>query len=101
MSKGKNNRRQGRRRKQPKKNNVNPAEFWGQADKLPPDQTSTHVISDASAIVRSLGRPPLSGQQNAAEYYFVAVYDRAVALAGALATAGNLIDADTDADPRS
>jgi hypothetical protein len=43
-------------------------------------------------VVRSLGPPPLPGHETAAEHYFGAVYERAVALAGALAAAGGLLD---------
>ncbi|MFV0524402.1 MAG: hypothetical protein ACK5RL_07895 [Acidimicrobiales bacterium] len=52
------------------------------------------IAPEPSAVVRSLGRPPLSGHHNVAEHYFTAVYDRAVVLAGALATAGDLIEPD-------
>ena len=82
-----------RRRKGPRKKKVDPKVFWGDAEQLAqvPDEKAT-ITSNPSAVVQSLGRPPLSGQQNAAEHYFVAVYDRAVNLAAALAAAGNLIE---------
>jgi hypothetical protein len=82
-----------RRRKGPRKKKVDPKVFWGDAEQLAqvPDEKAT-ITTNPSAVVQSLGRPPLSGQQNAAEHYFVAVYDRAVNLAAALAAAGNLIE---------
>lgn len=53
------------------------------------------VTSDPTSTVRSLGKPPLSGREVVAEHYFEAVYQRAVAMAGALAAAGGLL-ADDD-----
>ncbi|WP_323673247.1 hypothetical protein [Candidatus Poriferisodalis multihospitum] len=48
------------------------------------------VTTDPTSTVRSLGKPPLAGREAAAEHYFEAVYQRAVAMAGALAAAGDL-----------
>ena len=50
------------------------------------------ITTDPSAVIRSLGRAPLSGHHNAADHYFAAVYERSVSLASALATAGDMID---------
>lgn len=50
------------------------------------------VTPDPTSTVRSLGKPPLVGREMVAEHYFEAVYQRAVAMAGALAAAGNLLD---------
>ena len=68
-------------------------DFWGDADSLPPVDAVT-LTSDPSAVVRSLGRPPLAGHEAVSEHYFRAVYEQAVTLAGVLATAGDLIDVD-------
>lgn len=86
----------GRRRKAPKnKNGLDPVKFWGDAEAMPQaDATKVNITTYPGAVVKSLGRPPLSGQQNASEHYFTAVYDRAVNLASALAAAGNLIEAE-------
>ncbi len=67
-------------------------EFWGDADAVPIPQGDVQIAKDTSAVVRSLGRPPMGGQDTIAEHYFVAVYDRAVTLASALAAAGDLIE---------
>ncbi len=96
---GKNNqgdqaRRAGRRRKPPKRPTVNLDAFWGDPSKLPREEPTVRIITDPSAVVRSLGRPPLSGHQNHAEGYFTAVYQRSVTLASVLAAAGNLIAPD-------
>jgi len=89
------NRTGSRRRKGPRKKKVDPRVFWGDAEQLAElGEKKATITTNPSAVVQSLGRPPLSGQQNAAEHYFVAVYERAVNLAAALAAAGNLIEAE-------
>lgn len=72
--------------------------FWGDAEALPAVRTDIRITDDPAAVPRSLGRPPLPGHEQIAEHYFTAVYDRAVATAGALAAAGGLIDAETLAE---
>ena len=85
----------GRRRKNAKKKKADPRAFWGDPQLLPDaNEAKTTITANPSAVVKSLGRPPLSGQQNASELYFTAVYDRAVNLAAALAAAGDLIEAE-------
>jgi hypothetical protein len=49
-------------------------------------------------MVSSLGRPPLRGREAAAEQYFQAVYEKAVALAVALAAANGLLESTGDDD---
>jgi hypothetical protein len=68
-------------------------DFWGDVDKLPSVDSVT-LTPDPSAVVRSLGRPPLAGHEAVSEHYFRAIYEQVVTLAGVLATAGDLIDAD-------
>ena len=65
--------------------------FWGDASQLPAPRTDVRITEDPAAVARSLGPPPLTGHEAIAEHYFTAVYDRAVTLAGAVATAGGLI----------
>jgi hypothetical protein len=88
----------GRRRKTSRKKSIKPQDFWGEVDQLPSSDTHVRITPDPAAVVRSLGRPPLSGQYNVAEHYFTAVYDRAVTLASALAAAGDLLETDGDAE---
>ncbi len=86
---------QGRRRKTKVKNRVDPLKFWGDPAKLPSvADARVNITTNPVAVVKSLGRPPLSGQQNASEHYFTAVYERAVNLGAALAAAGDLIEAE-------
>ena len=72
--------------------------FWGEAEQLPASVPDVRVSEDPAAVVRSLGQPPLAGHEVIAEAYFTAVYDRATALAGALATAAGLISVEESAD---
>lgn len=71
-------------------------DFWGSADKLPAVEEVT-VTTDASAVLRSLGRPPFPGHEAASEYYLRAVYANTVKLAEVLATAGDLLSSDDPA----
>ncbi|MDH3294319.1 MAG: hypothetical protein OER95_08375 [Acidimicrobiia bacterium] len=83
------------RRRKGSKNQIDPTGFWGDPDKLPDAMAgAVHITTNPVAVVKSLGRPPLSGQQNASEHYFSAVYDRAVNLGAALAAAGSLLGAE-------
>lgn len=91
-AKSKRNRR-GRGRSGAAATAKNAGDFWGDVEKLP-DLDDVSLTTDPSAVVRSLGRPPLAGQEGLSEHYFRAVYDQTVVLAGVLATAGDLIDAD-------
>lgn len=91
-----------RRRKGSRKKQIDPLVFWGDPAQLAElGSERATITANPSAVVQSLGRPPLSGHQNAAEHYFVAVYDRAVNLAAALAAAGNLLETDEPDDGSS
>ena len=72
-------------------------DFWGSVDKLPPVEEVT-VSTDASAVVRSLGRPPFPGHEAVSEYYLRAVYDNTAKLAEVLATAGDLLSEPPEAE---
>lgn len=83
----------GRKRNRKRRNRSKAtAEYWGDKSKLPDPTSDIRITDDPSAVVRSLGRPPLPGQEHVSEAYFTAVYGRAVGLASALAAAGDLIE---------
>lgn len=82
------------RRKEPQ---IDLAEFWGDSNALPEPIDHIREAGDVKAVVQSLGRVPLSGQETAAEHWFALVYERAAVLAGALAAAGDLLADDSDA----
>lgn len=70
------------------------AAFFGDPTLLNEENNAVHITPDPAAVPRSLGKPPLPGHEQIAEHYFAAVYDRAVATAGALAAVAGLIDPD-------
>ncbi len=80
-----------RRNKQAAQQRQAGVSFWGDASQLPETRSDVRISEDPAAVPRSLGPPPLTGHEAIAEHYFTAVYDRAVTLAGAVATAGGLI----------
>lgn len=66
--------------------------FWGDptAEAAPP--APIRPSTQPAAVVSSLGPPPLGTHDKVAEHYFVAIYDKAVGLASALAAAGGLLE---------
>jgi hypothetical protein len=64
--------------------------FWG--DGMLEDPALVHMTEDPSAMVVSLGDPPLRGKERAAQATFVLVYRRAAQLALLAATAAGLDD---------
>lgn len=65
--------------------------FWG-GDAILPDMTERVVLTDdPAAVPRSLGHPPLPGNEVIASNYFEAVHMRAVQLGGALAASAGLL----------
>jgi hypothetical protein len=87
--------RGGRRKDRNRRPKVDALSFWGDAAALPSSETDVRITDDPGAVSRSLGTPPLPGQEIVAPHYFAAVYERAVMTAGALAAAGGLIDTET------
>ncbi len=86
--------RRARRRRKSKGGAKAEATFWGDATALPPPPESVRITHDPAAVLRSIGRPPLSAPETLSSAYFEAVCQRTVALSRALAAAGDLIDAD-------
>ena len=74
-------------------------DFWGYA--LDDDDAELiQPVSEPTALIRSLGAPPLPGNAStAAEHYFAVVYERAAGLAVALAAAADMLDLDDDSEP--
>ena len=76
-----------------------PVAFWGRIDTLPDAKDKVRITTEPAAVVGSLGRPPLPGQETIAEHYFEAVYREAVTVASALAAAGDLVEPEELQDP--
>lgn len=99
MSDGKkksNRNRSRNNRNRRKKKRVDPLVFWGDPEAIPRGRQDVATSHEPDALVRSLGRPPLQGQEQAAERFFDAVYRGSVGLATALAAAARL---DTEPEP--
>lgn len=56
-----------------------------------PEPTPLVPLGDPTALLRSLGDPPLQGQSAVAQHYLAAVVERAAGLATALAAAAGLL----------
>jgi hypothetical protein len=80
----------GRKRGRSKKVKQDPIVFWGNPESLPTHSVEVSPAENVHAIVESLGRAPIPGQEANAAHYFALVYDRAAGLAHALAAAGGL-----------
>lgn len=91
-AKNRRKRNKGSRRNRAAKQLQDGVSFWGDDRPLPGGGQTVQMTSDPAAVPRSLGPPPLPGHEAIAAHYFAAVYDRAVATAGALAAAGGLME---------
>jgi hypothetical protein len=69
---------------------ANEAEFWGDAG-VDVEVDDIQPAADPAAMVASLGPAPLPGRETIAEHYFKAIYDRAAALAVAVAASSDLL----------
>lgn len=68
-----------------------PAEFWRAAPE-PPEPPDIVPAGHPSALLRSMGAPPLPGQGSVALPYLEAVVQRAAILATALAASADLLE---------
>jgi len=75
-----------------------PVDIWRPVPPLPDPEPITPA-TDPTALMRSIGAPPLRARSDMAEAYLLAVSERAAGLATALAAAADLLAdlaADTD-----
>jgi len=89
-------RRKAPARSQPRRKQVPGRDFWGTEDVEEEEFDDIRPITDPSALIASLGPPPLPGHETAAEHYFAAVFDKAATSAIALAAASGLLALDED-----
>jgi hypothetical protein len=82
------------RRRRPKRKPT--TDLWRDVP-APPAPGVVVPASDPTALLRSLGDPPLTGQSVMAGRYMAAVVQRAAGLATALAAAGGLLEPDVPA----
>jgi hypothetical protein len=83
-------RRSSSRRRRPNKAAPTAAELWRPVPQLPEPERIVRA-DDPTAVMRSLGDPPLQGQGAVAEHYLAAVVERAADVATALAAAAGLL----------
>jgi len=67
-----------------------PVDIWRPVPPLP-DPEPIVPATDPTALLRSIGAPPLRARSDMAEAYLVAVAERAAGLATALAAAADLL----------
>jgi len=67
-----------------------PVDLWRPMPPVP-DTVPITPASDPTALLRSIGAPPLRGRSDVAEAYLLAVAERAAGLATALAAAAGLL----------
>jgi hypothetical protein len=72
-------------------------DLWRPVPHLPAAEPITPA-ADPTALLRSLGDPPLQGQGQVAEHYIAAVIERAAMLATALAASAGLLAQPADED---
>jgi hypothetical protein len=91
-------RKQGQNRnRRSQKPKAKPLDLWRPVPQLSEPEPIAPA-TDATALVRSLGDPPLPGQGAVAEHYLAAVVERAAGLATALAAAAGLLAQPGDED---
>ena len=86
-----------KRSSQRKRAKPKPVDIWRPVPPLP-DPVPISPASDPTALLRSIGAPPLRGRSDVAGAYLLAVAERAAALATALAAAAGLLAPPEDAD---
>jgi hypothetical protein len=74
-----------------------PVDIWRPVPPLP-DPVPIVPATDPTALLRSIGAPPLRARSDMAEGYLLVVADRAAKLAQALASAAGLL-AEPERDP--
>jgi hypothetical protein len=83
-----------RKRSQSRRRRTNktkrPVDLWRSVPELPAPAPIAPA-ADPSALLRSLGQPPLYGKADVAQGYMLAIVERAAALATALAAAADLL----------
>lgn len=82
-----------RKRRQPA--TMQPVDLWRSVAELAEPEPILPV-SDPSAVIRSLGPPPLQNHPDATSEYFAAAIERAATLATALASSAGLLGASSE-----
>ena len=89
------NRNRNRQSQQQQPRAHRPVDMWRPVPPLPPAE-KVSPAPDPTALIRSLGDPPLRFHE--ADHYLAAVVERAAGLAAALAASGGLLAPADDSD---
>ncbi|HJM28558.1 MAG: hypothetical protein QF596_05695 [Acidimicrobiales bacterium] len=81
---------QNRKKRRRSRNRADPRKFWGNIDNLPEPIYGLPTPKATQAVLASLGKPPIPGQETPSLEFLNAIYDRSAGLAFALAAAGGL-----------
>jgi hypothetical protein len=85
-------RRKASARSNPRRKAAPRRDFWDGGDAGDEPASLVRPPDDPSAMIRSLGPPPLPGRETIAEHYFALAFDKASRRAVALAAASGLMD---------
>ncbi len=91
-------RRRSSARSTPRKKAAPRRDFWDGNRSADEPVELVRPSHDPSAMIRSLGPPPLPGRETIAENYFALAFDKAARRAVALAAASGLLDLDDTGD---
>jgi hypothetical protein len=86
---GRRNRRPQNQRRNPRRDLWSPTPALGEPEPIKP-------ATDPTALIDSLGAPPLRGHSSVAEHHLSAVIERAAAVATALAASAGLLAEEED-----
>jgi len=81
---------QNKKKRRRSRNRADPRKFWGNKENLPDPIYGLPVPKVTQAVLASLGKPPIPGQETPSLEFLSAIYDRSAGLAFALAAAGGL-----------
>lgn len=90
-------RRRSKKRSSRNRQGQQPIEFWRSVPELG-DIEPIRPSPDPTAVIRSLGTPPLTGQAAVADHYLAAAVERSAQMATALAAAAGLLGDDEPDD---
>ena len=80
----------GRKKRRRNRNRSDPKKVWGNKETLPLPIHNVKTPRATQAVLDSLGKPPIPGQEVPSLEHLGAIYDRSAGLAFALAAAGGL-----------
>jgi hypothetical protein len=90
--------RRGRSRRSRSRSAARTRDFWGDPTLRDDSEVRIRPSTDPTAMIRSLGPPPLPGKETVAQYTYTLVYQKAAGVAVALAAAADILDLEPPAE---